>query len=795
MIKHVLLSLCLAAVFSTAALPATANIGYIAFDITNPPLAEFDIQNQTGPINSSTPPDSTFPVTTAVSLTSLSLTVNFVTGPSQSYGMSYFTLGSDKLSFNGAQNFNTVTGPVTSAILTGTFATTALTLNDGSLMNIAPGFSLTFTDNLGGPTLLDGDVAVITASPATTSAVPEPGAWMLLASGILSLLLWRGRKSVAFKSVSGKRIQPLIPAVACLIFLPSFLSAAVGLAQSTSPSAGISGFSNVWVTGNGFPAGALTASGTTVTLSTTCAGSGTSTAALAARNIAGTSDRVEFQIPGTLPAGAYFVSLSGVTSAGSAFKSANCSTLQVTVSAQPQRMVFAHYLVTNQDYQGDTDPTQELKITAYQKEIQQAQAAGIDGFALNVGGWLNQTYYIRYSAQIFEAATRLNSGFKLMFSADMCCGNAVNDVEDMMRRFANDPRYSQVYFKNNGKFVLTTFAGDALGTAAWQQIRSDLATGNNPSTTPEPTALAEVSHAPSNAPMPIFLVPAFFWGGEVPTQAGVQQGFNQWSSTIDGSFYWGIAGVPGSGGALDQLHSSEAYASVVHGGGKLYMAPVCLQFWGANANRYYEYSGFSGMRKMWMDAINTTHPDWVEIITWNDFIEGGYVSPIDDPNKYQYANYLDASGVPTSTLGYFHSHYAATDLLPYFIRWYKTGVQPALTNDALYYAYRTQSMNFDAGTPPIANKYGPVADVIYITANLTAPATLKVTSGGLSTLIPLPAGSTDVQAPFQAGNTPAFELDRNGATVVSGSATDPIQVSPKYNDYYYSTGDLVGPSL
>jgi len=63
--------------------------------------------------------------------------------------------------------------------------------------------------------------------------------------------------------------------------------------------------------------------------------------------------------------------------------------------AQTQRMVFAHYMVTNQD---------------------------------------NQTYYIRYSAQIFEAAARLNSGFKLMFSADMCCGNGMNDVEDMMRR-------------------------------------------------------------------------------------------------------------------------------------------------------------------------------------------------------------------------------------------------------------------------------------------------------------------------------------------------------------------------
>ena len=471
-----------------------------------------------------------------------------------------------------------------------------------------------------------------------------------------------------------------------------------------------------------------------------------------------------------------------------------CTAGFAATPALAQKTVFAHYLVTNQDYQGDTDPTQEAKISAYEKEIQQAQAAGIDGFALDVGGWLNQTYYIRYSAQMFEAAARLNNGFKLMFSADMCCGNGVNDVEDMMRRFANDPRYSQVYFKHNGVSVLTTFSGDALGTSFWQQVRSDLATGSNPSTSTESTALAEVSGAPSNADLPIFLVPAFFWGGEVPALSDVQQGFAEWKSIIDGSFYWGIAGVPGSGGSLDQIPSSEDYASVVHGGGELYMAPVSLQFWGANANRYFEYSGYSGLRKMWMDAINVSHPDWVEIITWNDFIEGTYVSPIDDPNKYQYANYLDTTGVPSNTLGYFHSHYAATDLLPFFIQWYKTGTEPAITQDAVYYAYRTQSAGYDAGTPSVANKYGPVEDVIYLTSNLLAPATLTVTSGGQTATLNLPSGSSDTQTPFYVGNAPSFTLSRNGSPIASGTGTDPIQAAPTYNDYYYSTGDIKGPS-
>ena len=455
-------------------------------------------------------------------------------------------------------------------------------------------------------------------------------------------------------------------------------------------------------------------------------------------------------------------------------------------------MVFAHYMLTNQDYQGDSDPTQELKIASYQREIREAQSAGIDGFALNAGGWLRQTYYIRYAAQMFEAAVRLHSGFHLMFSADMCCGNGIDDVEDMMRRFAGNPRYAEVYFRYSGRFVLTTFAGDKLGTSAWQQIRDDLAHGTHPSTLTEPTALAPASKAPSDAPLPIFLVPAFFWGGELPAKSAIQQGLDAWKPVIDGAFYWGIAGVPGSGSDLDQLPSSDSYAAVLHSARKLYMAPICLQFWGANANRYYEYSGAAGMRAMWMDAIRVSRPDWVEVITWNDFIEGTYVSPIDDPNKYPGANFLDTTGVPRDTLGYFHSHAAATALLRFFIQWYKTGSEPAITQDAIYYFYRTQPMALDAGTPPVAHKFGPVADDVYITAILTAPADLQVATGGRTIVLHLPSGSTDARTPLPAGERLSLTLMRHGSILGSATAADPVLSVPKFNDFYYSSGILVG---
>ena len=223
---------------------------------------------------------------------------------------------------------------------------------------------------------------------------------------------------------------------------------------------------------------------------------------------------------------------------------------------------------------------------------------------------------------------------------------------------------------------------------------------------------------------------------------------------------------------------------MLHGAGKLYMAPVCFQFWGANAGRYYEYSGYAGMRAMWMQAIEVTR---------NDFIEGSYVSPIGDPAAHPGANDPGASAAPPATLGYFHTHAGATALLAYFIQWYKTGAPPRLMQDAVFWAYQTvQSLHRD-GTPPM-KFYGPIRDAIYVTANLTAAAQLRVQFGPVSRILDLPAGSTDVQIPIPipipmtAGQAPAFTLLRRGRPVAHSSGADAIAADATYRDLYYSTG-------
>ena len=460
------------------------------------------------------------------------------------------------------------------------------------------------------------------------------------------------------------------------------------------------------------------------------------------------------------------------------------------IPARAQRRVFAHYMLANRDYKPDGSPV-EADIASYEREIRQAQAIGIDGFALNAGGWFKEPRYILRASEMFEAAQRLHSGFRLMFSADMCCSNTAEDVLDMMRRFANSPRYSAVYFQHNHRFVLTTFAGADRGPAFWRQLRSDLEHGSHPSSQAAPAALSFARAIPSNAPLKIELVPAFFWGGELPHASDIQAGLAEYKDIIDGAFYWGIAGIPGLGHAPDQLPPSEAYASALHAAGKLYMAPICFQFWGANAGRYYEYSGYSGMRALWRNAINITHPDWVEIITWNDFVEGTYVSPIDDPARYLHANDLGASATPPTTRHYFHSHRGATELLAFFIQWYKTGRQPAIRRDTIFWAYRTQLVSPQEKFNPPLKRYGPVANVIYVTANLTAPAILRISFGAGSKSLPLPAGSTDVQFPISAtGPAPSFELMRANSLLTHAQGDDPISAIFSLPDFYYSTGSM-----
>src|SRR5215831_3602521 len=80
-------------------------------------------------------------------------------------------------------------------------------------------------------------------------------------------------------------------------------------------------------------------------------------------------------------------------------------TVAIAPAATPH-YVFAHYMVCFATY--------GQSIDGYKREIQEAQAAGIDGFALNVGAWDDtQAYYKTRVEMMYQAAEQLGTGFKL----------------------------------------------------------------------------------------------------------------------------------------------------------------------------------------------------------------------------------------------------------------------------------------------------------------------------------------------------------------------------------------------
>jgi len=127
-----------------------------------------------------------------------------------------------------------------------------------------------------------------------------------------------------------KRYSPLTVVALilfCLIAIPSgswaLASTAVYLNAATAPSSGVTGLTNVNLTGSGFPSGVIPPGNVTISLATTCGGSAVTTTALSVKIIVGSSDRIQFQIPASLAAGGYFVSMSGTTGGGASFVSRN----------------------------------------------------------------------------------------------------------------------------------------------------------------------------------------------------------------------------------------------------------------------------------------------------------------------------------------------------------------------------------------------------------------------------------------------------------------------------------------
>jgi len=389
------------------------------------------------------------------------------------------------------------------------------------------------------------------------------------------------------------------------------------------------------------------------------------------------------------------------------------------------RMVFAHYMVCMPAYGHDST------LQDYQREMRDALAAGIDGFALNCGAWsLLEPHYKRRTLIIYQAAKELEADFKLFISADFAGQLAHEEFKEMVDLFRDHPNQ----FRYKGKPVLSTFGGGTNETIFLRETFGD-----------------SVVYVPFYYPTP---------PSENPNAAQVDQVFNDSHKQVDGFFHFGAAGFPD-----EIVASNRRLAQKWRGAGKLFMASVTPFYLGRGGNyRVYESDGLESMARQWEGAIRDD-ANWVEILTWNDWGECSYIAPFGEPtftNLYR------------GHWGAVMPHIGFCKATRYYADWFKTGKPPTLEEETICYTYRLHPKHLEHPRKNPRTKLDEVArpghadrlrEDVFATVFLAEDAKLTIHSGATHKDFSLTAGVSHVSMPFQPGPQ-RFVLTRNNEVLI-----------------------------
>lgn len=435
-----------------------------------------------------------------------------------------------------------------------------------------------------------------------------------------------------------------------------------------------------------------------------------------------------------------FAALAAFVSAAAAMRLPVNATLARRQDAGPKK-VFAHFML---------GIVASYEAADWEKDIAQAKAVGIDGFALNAG---TDTYTPTQLKLAYDAAAKVG-GFELFISFDFSSFNPTDPgpVADLIKQFANEPAQLKV----GDKTFVSSFIGD-----------------NFP-----------FRQAESQSGVSLFSCPA--WGPDALKTADADCGFqwNAWPSqdnkpidapmTTDGDKWW-----------IQNL------------AGKPYMAAVSPWFfthYGPDTwNKNWLFKSDTLWTDRWQQVLDLA-PQFVEIITWNDFGESHYIGPLHDDDGKDDVYAGGATGAKRWVPGHDHSHWA-TVAAPYIAAYKAGAADPAqfLDGDHVVYYYRPQSKSLQcADSVPPPEGADIVADDVFVTAMLTAPGTIVITSGGNAPVsIDVEAGIHTVSAPMGVGKQ-TFALVRGGATVMQGDGYQEIKGSCDVYDFNTFVGEISG---
>jgi hypothetical protein len=338
----------------------------------------------------------------------------------------------------------------------------------------------------------------------------------------------------------------------------------------------------------------------------------------------------------------------------------------------------------------------------YAIEILRARLTGADGYMVDVLRLRSDPSWERIRI-LFDTTAAIDRDFHLALEPDAAALRDINP-EVLVETLLDVASSPSAFRLNDGRLLVAPFNPENYPASFWQTVIDEMA-----------------RHGTPIAFLPVLLNPLRHAAAFAPFSYGLS--------------YWGSKDVNSvKRGNEDGIRYHLGNFSPV------FMQPITPQDARPKSAAFSESNNTVLFRELWMKAIENNVP-YVQVITWNDYSESTEVSP--------------SSG--TQFLFY--------DLATYFITWFKTGRQPTIIRDAIYYSHRRQlvapGMIVRAGDTPMQLRGAtPVHNQIELLALLTRPATLQIEIAGKRFERNAQAGLVTLQAPATLGR-PIFRIFRH----------------------------------
>lgn len=452
-------------------------------------------------------------------------------------------------------------------------------------------------------------------------------------------------------------------------------------------------------------------------------------------------------------------------------------------------LIFAHMQMSAGDY-GKHYYGTAPSVADYTKDILEAKAAGIDGFACNIGGADASYQDARNNlGRAIDEVNASNAGksnsvgvSNFYFFDQLDFATYPQDTSKILAEI-NAAISHPSYYRYKGRPWFGTYAGEggtyAQVTARFRSVIASLR-AQKPSVNPYFCPFFNIRDPDGTGPR------------ESQPVSDKQEITGLLKGLADATWLYGTGAGPPLG--IDSaLYQAEMYSGMLRDAGIAWMGTVTPQYIGfghhAPGRFYCEAYGGETLDHQWNSIILAQNAHWVQLVTWNDDDEGSNFSNANFGPGSPWP-YLTHSSVP----GYYKSKLGLQALNLYYEQWYKTGVRPIIANDNLFVFYRVQPAAAIATADSLGaigpfyteDGSGVVPDAFFIATAVKATTLLTVVNGGITTKKTVPVGLFFTRVgPFIPGSV-SMTLSRHGTTLASITG-DPIESVFTNYDYNYTT--------